>query len=555
MTSANHNKTAEPVAPSATPSLAAQVCAEAVRWHQAGRTAEAETLYRAILILDPRNAEASYNLGIVLQMRGNTTDAAVAYRHAIALRPDFAGAFSNLGTALQDAGQLNEAIAAYRRAIVLQPDFAMAHMNLGVALKEQGKFDEAVLSYRRAIAVQPNYDQAYANLGAAHLEMNQPELAVEACCQAVAINPGMAVGHCNLGAAFKALNRLDEAERAYREAITARPDFPEAHFCLAQILLSRGKYEAGWVEYEWRWKLKEYEWLEKLHGKFAQPAWAGEPLAGKTILVYAEQGLGDTIQFSRYLHLLRREGATVILAVQPPLIKLLQGLDGITVVPLDRKPLPPFDVHCALLTLPARCGTTVDTIPDEIPYLGADPRETRHWRDRIHGSALRVGLVWAGNPSQRGDRMRSPRLVAMAPLFEVPDVQFVGLQLGAGRQDLTAHPPPTNFLDLGRDITNFADTAAIMAGLDLVISSCTAPLHLAGAMGVPVWGVIPFAPHFVWQLKSLNNPWYPTLRLYRQEKAGRDWKTTMDRVATDLGALAEQHRAARAPSTVLDSAA
>jgi hypothetical protein len=217
--------------------------------------------------------------------------------------------------------------------------------------------------------------------------------------------------------------------------------------------------------------------------------------------------------------------------------------------------LPCFDVHCALLTLPARLRTTLDTIPAEIPYLAADPRETRRWRKRIDGSGLRVGLVWAGNPSQRGDRMRSPRLAAMAPLFEIPDVHFIGLQLGAGRQDLVAHPPPANFIDLGGEITNFADTAAIMASLDLVISSCTAPLHLAGAMGVPVWGVIPFAPHFIWQLERLDNPWYPTLRLYRQEKGGQDWKTTIDRVAADLGVLAEQHRSVTVPRTVIYSAA
>jgi len=550
----NHERAAQVPLPTASPSIAAQVFVEAVRYHQTDQIAEAETLYRAILILDPRHAEASYNLGVLLQTRGNLADAALAYRHAIALRPDFVGAYSNLGTALQDCGRLDEAIDAYRRAITLQPDFAMAHMNLGVALKEQGKFDEAVLSYQRAIAIEPAYDHAHANLGAALLEMNQPALAVEACRHAVTVNPGMAVGYCNLGAAFKALNRLDEAEGAYRQAVVASPDLPEAHFCLAQILLLQGSYKAGWAEYEWRWKLKEYGWLENLHGRFGQPAWAGEPLAGKTILIYAEQGLGDTIQFARYLPLLRQQGATVMLAVQPPLIKLLQALDGITVIPLDQKPLPPFDVHCALLTLAARCETTLDTIPADIPYLAANPLETRLWRDRIGGPGLRVGLVWAGNPSQRGDRMRSPRLAAMAPLFDVPDVQFVGLQLGAGRQDLIAYPPPANFLDLGGEITNFAETAAIMAGLDLVISSCTAPLHLAGALGVPVWGVIPFAPHFVWQLGRSDSPWYPSLRLYRQERAGQDWKSTMDRVVADLSIVAEQRAAAVRPMALAGAA-
>jgi hypothetical protein len=237
------------------------------------------------------------------------------------------------------------------------------------------------------------------------------------------------------------------------------------------------------------------------------------------------------------------------------LTKLLNSLGGIAIIPLDQQPLPPFDVHCALLNLPARFGTTLDTIPADIPYLAADPMDVSHWRDRIGGRGLRVGVVWAGNPSQRGDRMRSPRLAAMGPLFEVAGVQFIGLQLGPGREDLIAHPPPANFLDLGPEITNFADTAAIMMGLDLVISSCTAPLHLAGALGVPVWGLIPFAPHFVWQLERSDSPWYPSLRLYRQERPGQGWSDVMARVAADLSALAQRRQRAIPDTEALTAAA
>ena len=298
--------------------FSAQIFAEAVRRHQGQETAAAETLYRAILTLSPQHADASYNLGILLQARGNFADAALAYRNAITLRPDFAGAYSNLGTALQELGRLDEAIAIYRDAIALQPDFAMAHLNIGAALREQGKFAEAAVACRRALAIQPDYDQAYVNLSAALLDLDEPEAAIEASRQAIAVNPGMVFGYCNLGAACKALNRLGEAEEAYRQAIAASPDFPEAHFCLAQILLLQGRYDAGWAEYEWRWKLKEYGWLETLYGSFAQAAWGGKTLAGKTILVYAEQGFGNAIQFVRYLPLLRRHGAAVILAAHSP---------------------------------------------------------------------------------------------------------------------------------------------------------------------------------------------------------------------------------------------
>ena len=516
--------------------LAGQMFVEAVSRHRTGQIAEAEALYRAILAIQPAHAEAAYNLGVALQTQGRLADAVGAYRHAIAARPDFADAYSNLGTALQDLGQFDEAVAIYRKAIAMKPDFAMAFGNLGVALKEQGKFDEAIVAYRNALAIQPDYDAAYANLGAVLLEQGDTEGALDACRRAVAANPRTVIGLCNLGASYKALNRLDEAEATYRQALALRPDFPEGHFSLAQILLLKGDLTAAWPEYEWRWKLREYGWLKAMHGEFAQPRWGGEALHGKTILVYAEQGLGDTIQFARFLPEVAARGGRVVLAVQRPLMALLSQLDGVTVVPLD-KPLPPFDVHAPLLSLPGLLGTSLETIPARIPYLRANPAGIERWRARIGGAGFKVGLVWAGNPSQRGDRFRSPRLPAFMPLFAVPGVDFVALQLGAGRDDIATNPLPPNVLDLGPEIADFADTAAIMAGLDLVITSCTAPLHLAGALGIPVWGVIPFAPHFFWLLERSDSPWYPTLRLQRQDRQGQDWSAVVDLIAVELDGL------------------
>lgn len=536
------SKSAVPQPTPTAPPLARDLFTEAVQRHQAGQEAEAAVLYQAILILNPRHVEASYNLGVICQTIGRFQEAILAYRNAVALRPDFVDALANLGTVLKDTGQFDEATEIYRHVIAQKPDFPMAYLNFGVVLKDQGRIEDAMAAYRQAIALKPDYDQAYANLGAALLEDGRLEEAEQACRQAVSINPRLTMGFCNLGAIFKAQNRLAEAEIAYRQAVALGPDFPEAHFCLAQIFLLQGNLEPGWVEYDWRWRLKDYGWLKNLHGEFAQPAWNGEPLAGKTILVYAEQGLGDTLQFARYLPLLVRLGAKVVLAVQPPLIALLQGLDGVTVVALDRPPLPHFDVHCALLSLPRVFGTTLATIPGGIPYLRPDPALVRRWDARIGGSKLRVGIVWAGNPNQKGDALRSPRLAAMSPLFATPNVDFVSLQLGAGRQDIAATPLPPNVLDLGDEIADFADTAAIMAGLDLVITSCTAPLHLAGALGVPTWAVIPFAPHFFWLLDRADSPWYPTLRLYRQDRPGHDWSRTIGRVGADLAALADAKR-------------
>jgi tetratricopeptide (TPR) repeat protein len=510
---------------------------EAVSRHQRGQFAVAEALYRAILAIHPGHAESAYNLGVILQTHGRIQDAAAAYRHALAVRADYVDALSNLGTALQDLGKADEAIDCYRRAIAIRPDFPMVYCNLGVALKGQGKLAEAVAAYRQAIVLQPIYDTAYANLGASLLEMGDLEAALQACQTAVAQNPALVIAQCNLGACYKALNRLIEAESAYRKALVLRPDFPEGHFSLAQILFLKGDLKAAWPEYEWRWKLPEYGWLQAIHGPFAQPRWQGEALEGKTILVHSEQGMGDTIQFARFLPEVQAREGRIVLAVHPPLVDLLATMPGVTVVPLDRAPFPAFDTHIPLLSLPLLFGTTIGTIPRATPYLVADPARKARWAERIGAGGFKVGIVWAGNPSQRGDRFRSPRLPAMAPLFDVPGVDFVALQVGPGRADIEANPLPPQVLDLGTEISDFADTAAIMANLDLVISSCTAPLHLAGALGVPVWGVVPFAPHFFWLLERTDSPWYPTLRLQRQEAPGDDWSGIVGRIARNLAAL------------------
>ena len=522
--------------PQTTPalSLVEQMFNEAVERHRGGESGPAEALYRAVLALHPAHAQAAYNLGLVLHAQRRLAESVAAYRHAVAANPGYAEAYCNLGVALQDERRYDEAMAAYGHAIALRPDFAMAHCNLGVALKEAGRFEESVASYHRAIASQPDYDFAFANLAAVLLEQGKPEEAVIACRRALAIRPDMAMAHFNLATGLKTLCQLAEAAAEFRQAIALDPGLAEAHFSLAQTLLTQGDLAAGWPEYEWRWRLKDYAWLSNIHGTFSQPRWAGEPLDGRTILIYAEQGLGDAIQYVRYLPRVVAAGGKVVLAVHPPLRRLLANLPDVTLVSLDTVPLPPFYVHCPLLSLPLMFGTTLQNVPAAIPYLHAGAEATARWRDRIGGQKPRVGIVWAGNPTQRGDRFRSPRLEAVLPLFEVPGVTFVALQVGPGRQDLSAHSLPAHVLDLGAEITDLSDTAAIMAGLDLVVSSCTAPLHLAGALGVPTWGMIPASPHFAWLLDRADSVWYPTLRLYRQDTFGTDWSGVTRRIAADL---------------------
>jgi tetratricopeptide (TPR) repeat protein len=512
---------------------------EAVRRQAAGQDSEAEALYRAILAIQPTHAEAHYNLGLICHMQGRTAEAIALYRDALFNRLDYVDAYSNLGTIFKDLGKLDEAILLYRQAIALNKEASASYCNLGVALREQGKATEASAAYKAAIVMQPDHEWAYANLGAVLEEANDWNNAIRCCRRAVRINPGLALAHFNLGTSLKALNRLAEAAESFRAAIALNPDFVEAHFGLAQLLLMQDDFETGWQEYAWRLQLKDNAWMRSIHDIYPRPIWTGEDLHGKSLLIYAEQGMGDAIQYARYIPLILERGATLTLAVHPPLKMLFKAIEGVSVVALDES-WPALDFHCPMLNLPRIFETKPDSIPADVPYLRADAAKTERWRARIGGEGLRVGVVWAGNPRQRGDRLRSPRLAAMAPLFDVPGVQFVSLQMGAGREDIAANPLPPHVLDLGEEIEDFSDTAAIMARLDLVITSCTAPLHLAGALGRPTWAMIPFAPHFLWQLDRTDSPWYPSLRLYRQEQPGSYWGDVVARITNDLAALARQ---------------
>ena len=534
-TSSAKRVTPEPAAPPS-PGLPLLILQEAVKFHQLGQTDKAEALYRAVLALE-QNADASYNLGLICHAQGRLDEAVVAYRDAIFFRSDHADAYANLATVMKDKGKRQEAVIFYRQALAFAPQQAMTHSNLGVVLNELGLPEEAVASFKRAIALSPDYEWAYVNIAPAQLEQGFSQASEQACRRAIQLRPDLPIAHFNLGASLKTMNRLGEAVACFRQAIALQPNFGEAHFGLGQVLLMMGDYEAGWPEYDWRWALPEYGWLQTIHGAFVQPRWRGESLEGRTILIYAEQGLGDAIQYSRYLPQVVARGGHVILAVHPPLKSLFAGFAGVTIVGLDDVPLPPFDVHCPLLGLPEIFKTRMDNIPCQIPYLSADPEKAERWRQRIGGTGLKVGVIWAGNPTQKGDRWRSPRLAAMLPLLAVKGVDFVALQKGPGRDDLANTKLPADVLDLGEEIADFADTAAIMAGLDLVITSCTAPLHLAGALGVPTWAVIPFSPHFLWQLKRGDSPWYPSLTLYRQERPGTDWSVPVNRMVADLKKL------------------
>jgi len=469
---------------------------------------EAEAAYRQTIALQPRNLEAHYNLSILLSQLQRFHEAESACRQAIALNPGHAEAHYSLGNMLSELKRFHEAEAAYRQAIALQPGYAEAHYNLGLLLRGLKRFSEAEAAYRRTIVLQPGYIEAYHNLG---------DL-------------------------LRELKRFKEAEAAYRQAIALRPGYIGAQWNLSLLLLGLGRFEEAWPLYEMRYHPENKE-RNTFPPSLPFPQWQGESLTGKSILVYPEQGFGDELQFVRYVPLLKARGASrVTLACKPPLRPLLQtvaGVDRVVVIAEDHA-VEGSDFWVFPLSLPLRFQTTLDTIPAVLPYLAADPELVEHWRPRLSAAALRVGLVWKGSDWHKNDRNRSlPDLSALAPLWSVPGISFVSLQKGQGEEEALSPPQGQPLVNLGAEIRDFADTAAIISQLELVICVDTAIAHLAGALGKPCWVLLPaIDADWRWLYERADSPWYPgVLRLFRQEQGEDGWGATVARVAAALGEL------------------
>jgi tetratricopeptide (TPR) repeat protein len=537
-----------------------------------GQVGDAVDSFRRVLARRPDHVPAITNLATALMVGGRRAEAAAAYREAIALDPTSAVAHANLGTLLQDAGELAEAIDLYRRAIECDPDGALTYANLGAALLERGDFVGSVEASRHAADLRPDLAVAHANLSVGLFRLARPREACAAgqralllqpddsalcatiggvllecgdfleaalCCQrAIASDPANAMAHFNLAQAEKALNRYTDAALSCRNAIALVPDCPDYHFLLGHLLLVQGEFAGGWDAYEWRYRLPEFAWLRSLETELTQPLWSGEDPAGKTILVLTEQGIGDILLFVRYAELLLSRGARVILAASSATRRLLGSLGGVSVIGLADRPLPPFDSYVPLLSLPGKLLTSRSNMWAPVPYLHADPRQRAAWRGHLATARLRVGIVWAGNPATKHDAFRSPGMASMHALFGVSDTEFFVLQVGPGRDAIASHGLPDNVVDLGPRLDDLGTTAAVMSELDLVISSCTAPLHLAGALGEKTWAVLPYSPYFPWLLEGARTPWYPTMRLYRQDTPGDDWSAVIGRVRADLASLA-----------------
>lgn len=509
-----------------------RVFEDGVRSHQEGRLDEAARLYGQVLATEPGHLNALHMLGVLEHQRGRNETAAGLIRRAIAIEPASAELHYNLGTVLRAMGRVDEAIGAFQRTTELRPQWAQAQNSLGLALEEAGRLAEAVDAYRRALAGQPGLAAARINLGVALRRLGELAEAITILRQAIDLEPGRPEAHCNLSMALRDNGEVDQAILAAREAVRLRPDDANFHFNLAFSLLLKGEFREGWAEFEYRaGKDKRLG-----AGPAARlPVWEGRSLTGKRILIHAERGFGDTIQFARFVPLVARMGGRVVLQAHAELTRLLETLDGVEQVVAAGNPLPGFELRCPLLSLARHFVSEQSEIPNRVPYLRCDPMEAAAWRARLarDGSALRVGLVWAGSPAHQNDRSRSIPLKELSALAGVSGLKLYSLQKGPAAAQVREQRNGLKLTDLGGELGDFMSTAAVLENLDLLISADTSVAHLAGALGRPAWVMLPFAPDWRWLLGHTETPWYPTLRLFRQLRPG-DWAGVVERIAGEL---------------------
>ncbi|CCE00589.1 tetratricopeptide repeat protein [Bradyrhizobium sp. STM 3809] len=522
----------------------------AARWNLAlvlvrqGRLGEAATVYQQALVQRPADAGLHLALADVLYQQGVFDEAAMHYRRAASLAPDDAKAARQLGHALYEAGRSAEAIEAYRRAALLDPANVVVLSNLGACLCGAGQLDAALAACRHALALRPDYAPAHTNLGIVHERRGEFDAAVAAHRRAVAADPGYARGHANLAVALRHAGDIDASLAASHQAVALAPDDAQTRYNHAHALLLTGDLAAGFAEHRWGRHCPE---LSASMPRFDVPDWNGEPLDGRTLLLFAEYGIGDALQFVRYIPRVRAMGGNIVLQVQPAIASLLRGLDGVAVVARG-EPLPPFDLQLPLMNLPHIFGTTLETIPGDVPYLAADPIKVAAWRNVLGcRPGLKVGVVWAGNPRHKGDRQRSLAASDVLARLVRPGVQLYSLQKEPRPDDAPALLDlGTEVIDLAPLLADFAETAAAVTALDLVISVDTSVAHLAGALARPVWVLLPYAQDWRWLRDRADTPWYPTMRLFRQERP-MAWEGVLARASDELARVAAGERGRLAP--------
>jgi tetratricopeptide (TPR) repeat protein len=499
-----------------------------------GRLDEALASYDRALALAPGNANALFNRGNALHAAGRLEEAVADFTRVVAAEPRHADAFVNRGKAQRDLGRSQDALASFDAAIALQPGLAAAHGLRGNILLAQWRLDDAVASYDAAIAAQPALAEAWSNRGVALARLKSWEASLASLRHAVALRPGYADAHLNLANVLQATRDMDAAIVSYGDALRLQPQNAEAHFNLAFALLLSGRWAQGLREFEWRWQ----------HGKtglkapeFAQPLWLGDaPLPGKAILVHAEQGLGDTIQFARHAPALAAMGARVIAEVPRPLVGLMRSMPGDVEWVARGDALPAFDLHCPMLSLPLALGLDPSRIAPAGAYLHVEPQRMARWEAQLGPrSAPRVGLAWSGSGAYANDRDRSLALEVLAAHLPA-GCEYFSLQNSVRESDREALETHLWIQHFGAQTDDFRDAAALTAHMDVVISVDTSLGHLAGALGKSTWLLLPHVPDWRWTLEGDTTPWYANTRLFRQD-ASREWAGVLDRVARELAAL------------------
>ncbi len=494
---------------------------------------EAAAAFRRCLESDRSHFRAWFNLGSLLRAQKRPDEARSALQECLRIAPNCVEAHVELGLLAHEQGYQAEALAHFQEAVTIQPGRPDLLCHLGDALRRLGRLEEAATAYRQVLERDSDYADAHAGLGNVLQLQNDFGTAFDSYRVALRLAPANVVIQNNLGIALHRSGNLSEAVATFRGALQLQSDFAEVHLDLAMSLLAQGNFADGWREYEWRWRCPGVPVPQ-----FRQPRWDGSPLAGRTILLVAEQGLGDMIQFVRFAQALKGRSATVLLQCQPELSRLLASCPFLDGVFARESPLPSFDVYAPLLSLPGLLGITLDTIPVPVPYLHPEPALVHRWQLRLRGDArLRVGINWQGGNAVRNSPHRATKLRQFAPLARIEGVELVSLQKGFGTEQLRERDDTLRVTVLDDDPEasqrDFADTSAIMAALDVIISTDTSVAHLAGALGRPTWLILPADAEWRWLRGRADSPWYPTMRLFRQPRHG-DWDTAFSEVAQAL---------------------
>lgn len=513
----------------------------AIQLHQAGQIRQALDIYAQLLQWQPSNDHLLYMAGMANLQTGQTLEGMRLLQHSLGIKQDNAPAHNNYGRALQSLGELQKALEAFDTALRVKPDYAEPLFHRGVVLADLGRPAEALESYDRALKLMPNFAEAHAGRGLALRELRRPAEALAAYDRSLALKPGQVDVHNSRGVVLQEMTRLDEALASFERALAMKPDYAKAHLNKAYILLLKGELAKGWELLEWR--------FTQFKSPFPKPHWKGdESLEGKTVLVHADEGIGDAVMFSRYAKPLKALGARVILEVQKPIAGLLAGLEGADAVIARGEPRPQFDHHLPMLSLPYALRQTVPSVPRPASYLRADEEKARSWGARIGDTRkLKVGLAWAGGThfGKTGwgihNEKRNVPLELISGILNPLDAEFYSLQKGEEaeselRQRRDALWPRGNLHNFMDDNRDFSDTAAIMAHLDVVVSVDTSVVHVAAALGKPVWLLLGFAHDWRWLQDRDDSYWYPSVKLYRQG-AQLDWGAVLQRVAADLAAF------------------